>query len=140
MALTSDDAKLATPAALGATGCQGVQIRSIAVRMPIQVIVGEDHYLVREGLRQLIDGEPDIEAVAYCDELESLQKATDEMQPDVVVTDIRMPPRGTDEGIRFATWAREAHPDLGVVVLSQYAYAEYALLTSRRGHFGARTC
>ena len=118
-----------------------MQIRSIPVGMPIQVVVGEDHYLVREGLRQLIDAQPDIEAVAYCDDLESLQKATDEMLPDVVVTDIRMPPRGTDEGIRFATWAREAHPELGVVVLSQYAYAEYALRLLRDGGVhGARTC
>ena len=95
--------------------------------MPIRVIVGEDHYLVREGPRQLIEAEPDIEAVAYCDNLHALETATDEASPDVVVTDIRMPPLGSDEGIRFATWAREAHPGLGVVVLSQYAYAEYAL-------------
>ena len=135
MALASDDAKLASGHAPGATGCPRLQIRSIAVGSPIQVIVGEDHYLVREGLRQLIDGEPDIEAVAYCGELESLQKATDELQPDVVVTDIRMPPRGSDEGIRFAVWAREAHPELGVVVLSQYAYAEYALRLFEAGAY-----
>jgi DNA-binding NarL/FixJ family response regulator len=97
------------------------------VETPVQVIVGEDNYLVREGLRQLIDAAPDIEGAAYCDGLDSLQKATDEQRPDVVVTDIRMPPLGSDEGIRFAAWAREAHPELGVVVLSQYSSAEYAL-------------
>jgi DNA-binding NarL/FixJ family response regulator len=106
------------------------------VGVPIRVIVGEDHYLVREGLRQLIDAEPDIEAVAYCDGLHSLQKATGEKTPDVVVTDIRMPPLGSDEGIRFATWAREMHPQIGVVVLSQYAYAEYALRLFEGGAAG----
>jgi DNA-binding NarL/FixJ family response regulator len=135
VALASDHAKQACGRAPDATECRRVQVRSIAVGTPIQVIVGEDHYLVREGLRQLIDAQPDIEAVAYCDELESLQKATDELQPDVVVTDIRMPPRGSDEGIRFATWAREVHPELGVVVLSQYAFAEYALRLFETGAF-----
>jgi DNA-binding NarL/FixJ family response regulator len=93
----------------------------------IQIVVGEDHLLVREGLRQLIDAEPDFEALAYCDDLPSLQQATDEQRPDVVLTDIRMPPEESDEGIRFASWARRAHPGLGIVVLSQYAEAEYAL-------------
>jgi DNA-binding NarL/FixJ family response regulator len=97
------------------------------VEEPIHIVVGEDHYLVREGLRQLIDAEPGFEAVTYCDGLEQLQRATDAEQPDVVVTDIRMPPLESDEGIRFASWARDAHPELGVVVLSQYADAEYAL-------------
>src|SRR4051812_24984236 len=113
-----------------------VPIPSITVGTPIQVVVGEDHYLVREGLRQLIDAEPDIEALAYCEELESLQQATDEKRPDVVVTDIRMPPHSSDEGIRFAAWAREAHPGLGVVVLSQYAYPQYALRLFELGAVG----
>ena len=98
-------------------------LRSLSIR----IIVGEDHYLVREGLRQIIGTEADLEVVAYCDDLTTLQAATDEHDPDVVITDIRMPPLGADEGIRFATWARTAHPQLGVVVLSQYAHAEYAL-------------
>ncbi len=98
-------------------------LRSLSIR----IIVGEDHYLVREGLRQIIGTEADLEVAAYCDDLTTLQAATDEHDPDVVITDIRMPPLGADEGIRFATWARTAHPQLGVVVLSQYAHAEYAL-------------
>ena len=65
--------------------------------------------------------------MAYCDGLDALKQATDDARPDVVLTDIRMPPDESDEGIRFAAWARDAHPDLGVVVLSQYATAEYAL-------------
>jgi DNA-binding NarL/FixJ family response regulator len=97
------------------------------VAAPIHIVVGEDHYLVREGLRQLIDAEPGLEATTYCTSLDELQEATDAERPDVVVTDIRMPPLESDEGIRFATWARTAHPELGVVVLSQYADAEYAL-------------
>jgi DNA-binding NarL/FixJ family response regulator len=95
--------------------------------LPIRIVVGEDHYLVREGLRQVIGTEPDLEVVGYCDDLASLQRTTDEAQPDIVITDIRMPPLQSDEGIRFATWATEMHPLIGVVVLSQYAQAEYAL-------------
>jgi DNA-binding NarL/FixJ family response regulator len=97
------------------------------VTQTINIAVGEDHYLVREGLRQLIDAEPGFEGVTYCDGLGELQRATDAERPDVVVTDIRMAPLQSDEGIRFASWARTAHPELGVVVLSQYAHAEYAL-------------
>ena len=130
------------PVAFHAAGSPGpdLPVTSFVVGVPIRVIVGEDHYLVREGLRQLIDAEPDIDAVAYCDGLASLQKATEEAIPDVVVTDIRMPPLGSDEGIRFATWARETHPQIGVVVLSQYAQAEYALRLFEGGRPGARTC
>ena len=75
----------------------------------------------------MIGTEPDLEVVGFCDDLDALQRVTDEERPDVVITDIRMPPLQSDEGIRFATWATGAHPGLGIVVLSQYAQAEYAL-------------
>ena len=75
----------------------------------------------------MIGTEPDLEVVGFCDGLDDLQRVTGELRPDVVITDIRMPPLQSDEGIRFAIWATAAHPGLGVVVLSQYAQAEYAL-------------
>jgi DNA-binding NarL/FixJ family response regulator len=93
----------------------------------IRVVLAEDHYLVREGIRQLIEAQPDIDLVAVCEDLDSLIKAIDEHKPDVVLTDIRMPPTNTDEGIRAAEHLRVQQPDAGVVVLSQYADPQYAL-------------
>ena len=95
--------------------------------MAIRLVLAEDHYLVREGIRRLLETQPDIEVVAVCDDLDSLLAAVEAEQPDVVVTDIRMPPGNTDEGIQAAARLRETHPDIGVVVLSQYATPSYAL-------------
>jgi DNA-binding NarL/FixJ family response regulator len=95
--------------------------------VPITVALGEDSLLVREGIQQLLAMEPDIEVVASCADLDSLLEAVAEVGPDVVVTDIRMPPTETDEGIRIAAMLRESHPDTGVLVLSQYAAPSYAL-------------
>jgi DNA-binding NarL/FixJ family response regulator len=95
--------------------------------VPITVALGEDSFLVREGIRQLLATEPDIDVVASCPDLDSLLEAVEEVGPDVVVTDIRMPPTETDEGIRIAAALRESHPDIGVLVLSQYAAPSYAL-------------
>jgi DNA-binding NarL/FixJ family response regulator len=91
------------------------------------VALGEDSLLVREGLRQLLAGAPEVEVVASCVDLDSLREAIATECPDVVITDIRMPPTGTDEGIRLAAELREGHPEIGVVVLSQFADARYAL-------------
>src|SRR5256714_2512562 len=102
----------------------------------IRVVLAEDHYLVREGIRQLIEAQPDIEVAAVCEDLDSLLKAIDEEKPDVVLTDIRMPPTNTDEGIRAAEYLRENHPDAGVVVLSQYADPQYALAFLEHGSQG----
>ena len=95
--------------------------------MPIRLVLAEDDYLVREGVRRLLETRDDVEIAAVCGDLESLLAAVDAEQPDVVVTDIRMPPTETDEGIRAADRLRETHPDVGVVVLSQYANASYVL-------------
>jgi DNA-binding NarL/FixJ family response regulator len=95
--------------------------------MALKVVLAEDNYLVREGVGRLIGSEDDLELVAACADYESLLKAVESHQPDVVVTDIRMPPTGTDEGIRAAASLRQSHPDLGVVVLSQYSEPAYAL-------------
>jgi DNA-binding NarL/FixJ family response regulator len=95
--------------------------------VPLRVVVAEDNALLREGLSRLIAAEPDLELAGTCADLPGLLAAIDEEPPDVVVTDIRMPPSGTDEGIRAANTVRERHPGVGVVVLSQYANPDYAL-------------
>jgi DNA-binding NarL/FixJ family response regulator len=95
--------------------------------MPIRLVVADDHLLVREGISRLLETEPDIEIAAVCDDLDSLLAAVERERPDVVITDIRMPPGNTDEGIQAAARIRETYPDTGVVVLSQYATPSYAL-------------
>ena len=95
--------------------------------MALRVVVAEDNALLRDGLSRLIAAEPDLELAGTCADLPGLLSAIDEEPPDVVVTDIRMPPSGTDEGIRAANAVRERHPGVGVVVLSQYANPDYAL-------------
>jgi DNA-binding NarL/FixJ family response regulator len=93
----------------------------------ISVVLGEDNYLVREGLRQVLAGAPQVELVAECGDADTLMREIEARQPDVVLTDIRMPPTHTDEGIRLAACLRVAHPRIGVVVLSQYADPGYVL-------------
>jgi DNA-binding NarL/FixJ family response regulator len=95
--------------------------------VPIRVIVAEDSLLVREGIAKLLEADTDFEVSALVDDLPSLLDAVAADPPDVVLTDIRMPPTGSDEGVQAATQLRESHPELGVVVLSQYAEPAYAL-------------
>jgi DNA-binding NarL/FixJ family response regulator len=95
--------------------------------MAVRIVLAEDNYLVREGVRTLVETEPDLEVVGVCEDYDSLLAAVEAESPDVVVTDIRMPPTGTDEGIRAAEVLRAEHPDMGVVVLSQYSEPAYAL-------------
>ena len=95
--------------------------------MPIKVVLAEDSYLVREGVRRLLEHEPDIELVAVCEDYDSLLEAIAGTEPDVLLTDIRMPPTGTDEGVRAAERLRQLRPTAGVVLLSQYADPAYAL-------------
>jgi DNA-binding NarL/FixJ family response regulator len=95
--------------------------------MPIRLVLAEDHYLVREGVRSLLETQPDLEVAAVCDDLPSLLAAVEAERPDVVITDIRMPPGGTDEGIQAADRLRETDPEIGVVLLSQYANPSYVL-------------
>jgi DNA-binding NarL/FixJ family response regulator len=102
----------------------------------IRVVVAEDTYLVREGIRRLLEPEPDIDLVAACEDLPSLLEAIEAEQPDVVLTDIRMPPSSQDEGIQVADRLRETSPDTGVVVLSQFAAPEYALALLEKGAEG----
>jgi DNA-binding NarL/FixJ family response regulator len=107
--------------------------------MALRVVVGEDSLLVREGLQQLLAASPNIEVAATCGDLDSLREAIDSQRPDVVLTDIRMPPTNTEEGIALAAGLRESHPAMGVVVLSQYSDPTYVLSllesgSDRRGY------
>jgi DNA-binding NarL/FixJ family response regulator len=95
--------------------------------VPIRVILGEDSYLVRAGVREMLASAPEVEIVAECDDADALLREVEAHRPDVVLTDIRMPPTQTDEGIRLAAHLRAAYPAIGVVVLSQYADPAYVL-------------
>ena len=102
----------------------------------ITVLVAEDDYLVREGIRHVIEASPDLDLVGVCEDLPSLEAAVEHLAPEVVVTDIRMPPTWTDEGIRAAADLRRSRPETGVVVLSQYVEPEYALALLEKGSAG----
>ena len=95
--------------------------------MALRVVLAEDNFLLREGVARLLGAQPGIEVVAACGDLESLLAAVETTRPDAVLTDIRMPPTGTDEGLRAAARLRRTHPGLGVVVLSQYDEPAYAV-------------
>jgi DNA-binding NarL/FixJ family response regulator len=79
--------------------------------MAIKVVLAEDNYLVREGVRRLLETSDELEVVAACEDLDSLYAAVESESPDVVLTDIRMPPGGVDEGIQAAAQLRETHPE-----------------------------
>jgi len=107
--------------------------------MAIRIVLAEDQYLVREGLRRVLETQEGLEVVSVCGDLDSLLVTVAAEGPDVVVTDIRMPPGNTDEGIQAATRLRETSPEVGVVVLSQYATPGYMLAllnggSERRGY------
>ena len=93
----------------------------------VRVVVAEDNALLREGIEQLISRQEGLELVGVAIDLPGLLALVDKETPDVVVTDIRMPPTGTNEGVQAATSLRDSHPNIGVVVLSQYDDPEYAL-------------
>ena len=107
--------------------------------MSLTVVVADDDYLIREGITRILDSAPDISVAASCGDGDELLAAIGREQPDVVVTDIRMPPSGADEGIRVANGLRRSHPQVGVLVLSQFVEPEYAIAlldegSDRRGY------
>ena len=104
--------------------------------MLLKVIVAEDSALVREGVVRMLEQQDDIEVVATCADLPGLDAAVLEHSPDVVVTDVRMPPTLTDEGIRAAVALRTTAPGVGVVVLSQYSDPTYAAMLLDGGSEG----
>ena len=101
----------------------------------MRVVIAEDQVLLREGLGRLFE-DAGHEVVASLGDADGLPLAITEHDPDLVVVDIRMPPTGTDEGIRAAAQIRGSHPEIGVVVLSQYAEPEYALSLLEKGAAG----
>jgi len=95
--------------------------------MPLSLVIAEDSFLVREALTELLKSVPEVEVAAVVGDVSSLRTAVDHVRPDVVLSDIRMPPSDGDEGIRFAAELRETHPEIGVVILSQFSDAEFAI-------------
>jgi len=107
--------------------------------MTVRIVFAEDNFLIREGVRRLLAGRPELEILATCSDLPEALAAIDVHRPDVVLADIRMPPTFTDEGIQIATWCRARHPSAGVLLLSQYSEPGYVKLlleqgTERRGY------
>jgi DNA-binding NarL/FixJ family response regulator len=105
----------------------------------IRVVLADDNLLVREGIERVLADEENVEVLASCADLPSLLAAIAAQSPDVVLTDIRMPPSLSNEGIGVASRLRDTHPDVGVVVLSQFSEPEYVLAllehgSSRRGY------
>jgi DNA-binding NarL/FixJ family response regulator len=102
----------------------------------LRLVLAEDSFLMREGISNLLALDEEFELVAAIATYDELLAAVEKHQPDVVLTDIRMPPTQTDEGIRAATSIRAEHPEIGVVVLSQYVEAEYAMRLFEDGSDG----
>lgn len=102
----------------------------------IRVVIAEDHYLVREGTRELLEGTGAVVVLAAVASGDELLSAVDRLAPQAVLTDIRMPPGHATEGIDAARTIRHDHPGIGVVVLSQYADPLYALELFRDGTAG----
>lgn len=88
---------------------------------PLRVVLADDSFLIREALQQVLEASPAVEVVAACEDGASLLDAAERERPDVVITDLRMPPSGDDEGLRVARALRATRPEIGVVLLSQYA-------------------
>jgi DNA-binding NarL/FixJ family response regulator len=102
----------------------------------VKVVIADDHYLVREGTRRLLESSGEVEVVAAVESTEPLLDAVERLHPEAVITDIRMPPTNQMEGIEAAHDIRSRHPDVGVVVLSQYVNSLYAFELFRDGTTG----
>jgi len=102
----------------------------------VNVVIAEDHYLVREGTRRLLESSGEVEVVAAVESTELLLDAVERLRPDAVITDIRMPPTHQMEGIEAAHEIRSRHPEVGIVVLSQYVSSLYAFELFRDGTTG----
>jgi len=102
----------------------------------VKIVIADDHYLVREGTRRLLESSGGMDVLAAVENTEALLDAVDRLRPDAVITDIRMPPTNQMEGIEAAHEIRSRHPDVGVVVLSQYVNSLYAFELFRDGTSG----
>src|SRR3954469_14949424 len=94
--------------------------------MAVRVVVGEDEPLVREGIVRVLE-DAGFEVVGVAGDAPDLLRKTNAHKPDVVITDIQMPPERTDDGLRAAIQIRRSRPETGVVVLSQFLEDRYAL-------------
>src|SRR6202044_3616583 len=112
-----------------------LRVRSAAMTR-MRVVLADDHVLLREGIYRLVGATDDLELAGAAGDLPGLLALAERERPDVVVTDIRMPPTGTDEGIQAAAWIREHLPGTGVVVLSQYVAPNYAIALLEGGSAG----
>jgi DNA-binding NarL/FixJ family response regulator len=104
--------------------------------MVLRLVLAEDSFLMRDGINALLELDDEVDVVASCEDYDTLLAAVEEHLPDVVLTDIRMPPTQTDEGIRAADVIRVMHPEIGVVVLSQYVEPGYARRLFENGSDG----
>ena len=104
--------------------------------MTIRLVLAEDNFLVREGVARMIAATDDMQVLASCEDLPSAISTIDELVPDVVLTDIRMPPTHNDEGVRVAKHCRDKHPQIGVLLLSQYAEPGYIKQLLTQGTVG----
>lgn len=104
--------------------------------MPLRVIFAEDNYLVREGTAALLEATEGLDLVAVAADIDALLASVEEHRPDAVLTDIRMPPTHSTEGIRAAREIRSGYPDTGVLVLSQFAEEDYAYELLKEGAAG----
>lgn len=102
----------------------------------IRVVLAEDNVLVRDGVLHMLDAQADLGVVGVGADFEQALAAVDEHGPDVLLTDIRMPPTRTDEGIRLAEHCRRAHPRTGVLLLSQYVEPSYVKVLLSQGTEG----
>jgi DNA-binding NarL/FixJ family response regulator len=102
----------------------------------LRVVVAEDTFLAREGIVRVLESIDGVEVVGVCTDLDDLRATVEHSTPDVVVTDIRMPPTNTDEGLRAADEFRKTHPRLAVIVLSQHAEPVYATALFSHGADG----
>lgn len=102
----------------------------------LRVVIAEDHYLFRQGIAQLLEGSGDMKVVASVGDAAALLDRVGRLRPDAAVVDIRMPPSHQTEGIDAARQIRREHPDIGVVVLSQYINAIYAFELFQEGTTG----
>lgn len=94
---------------------------------PVRVVLADDHLLIREGVSALLGSIERVEVVAEAEDHDTLLHAVEAHAPDIVVTDIRMPPTNTDEGIVAALTIRSRHPETGVLVLSQFAEPSFVV-------------
>ena len=102
----------------------------------VRLVVGEDSYLVQQGIEQVLATMPEIELVAMCETTAQLERTIEAGGVEVVMTDIRMPPGQSDEGIEFAAQLRETTPEIGVIILSQFLEPEYAVRLFEQGAAG----